>query len=190
MKQLKWTTVQRRIGDLVPQADNYKKLSEDRKQKLIESLQKFGIVDIPVIDFDNTVISGHQRLVSLIAMGKEDDIIDVRYPNRKLTKAELKEYTIIANKQYGEIDFDMLQEYVADVDLDIDMLEIDFSKADSIIEEETTVAPPKKSETVELKPFKETLVLLSFPPENLLEIQPYLEELKKFSFVQFDQTSI
>ena len=109
MLKLNWTTVQRRVGDLIPNPENYKKLSETKKKKLIASLEKFGLVDIPVIDFDDVLISGHQRLVCLIVMDRENEIIDVRYPNRKLTKEELKEYTLIANQQYGDIDFDLLE---------------------------------------------------------------------------------
>lgn len=32
MKQLEWETVQCRVSDLIPQADNYKKISESRKK--------------------------------------------------------------------------------------------------------------------------------------------------------------
>lgn len=198
MKQLSWTTVQMKVKDLVPQADNYKKLSESKKQKLIESLEKFGIVDIPVIDFDNTLVSGHQRLICLIAMGKEDDIVDVRKPNRKLTKQELKEYTLIANTQYGDIDFDLLENYMADVNINLESMGIDLSAVSDFVEtvhQESTGGgmvekkEKKDPETKELKPFKMVHVLLSFPPEKILEISEYLEKIMEKDFVEYDQIS-
>lgn len=199
MKKLEWTTVKRKVSDLVPQIDNYKSISENRKQKLIQSLEKFGLVDIPVIDRNNTVISGHQRLVCLIVMGKEDEIIDVRYPSRKLTKQELKEYTIIANKEFGEINFDKLSLYVEDIETSLlDDLDINYDNVIISIEKTTpdqvresmNPASTHKQENIELKPFKEVLVLLSFPPEKLIFLSQSLEEIKKLEFVEYDQISI
>lgn len=200
MKPLVWTTEIRNVSELLPQADNYKKLSEHKKKKLIESLQKFNLVDLPVIDFDNTLISGHQRLVCLISMGKGDENIEVRFPNRKLTKKELKEYTLIANSQYGEIDFDMLQEYVQDVDLDLGDFGLDFGKieignSDKSISEinddlnEPEIDPKHEKQTINLKPFKQVHVLLSFTPENLIDVQEYLEKIKSLPFVEYEQIS-
>jgi hypothetical protein len=194
MEQLKWITVQRKVCDLIPNPENYKKLSETKKKKLIASLEKFGLVDIPVIDFDEMLLSGHQRLVCLIVMERENEVIDVRYPNRKLTKEELKEYTLIANQQYGDVDFDMLDIFLADVDLDLDNLGIDMTGFNSTMESITKemVSEPKEkkvAETKELRPFKRVHVLLSFPPEKIIELQQLLEKIMAFDFVEYDQIS-
>ena len=194
MLKINWTTVQRRVGDLIPNPENYKKLSETKKKKLIASLEKFGLVDIPVIDFDDVLISGHQRLVCLIVMDRENEIIDVRYPNRKLTKEELKEYTLIANQQYGDIDFDLLDSFLADVNLDLDNLGVDMSSFNHAVEQvirEISIEPKetKVAETKELKPFKRVHVLLSFPPEKIIELQSLLEKIMAFDFVEYDQIS-
>jgi hypothetical protein len=84
--------------------------------KMIESLQKFNLVDLPVIDSDNTVISGHQRLRALQAIGRGEEVIDVRMPNRKLTDKEVKEYNLLANTHFGEFDFEALELDFMDVD--------------------------------------------------------------------------
>ena len=117
MKKLKWTTRQRKVNDLVPMDANPRKISGARRMKLIESLQKFDLVDIPVIDFDNTVISGHQRLRALQAVGRGGETIDVRYPNRKLTEQERKQYNLLANQHFGEWDEDLLREFMVDLDM-------------------------------------------------------------------------
>ena len=151
-------------------------------------------MDIPVIDFDDVLISGHQRLVCLIVMDRENEIIDVRYPNRKLTKEELKEYTLIANQQYGDIDFDLLDSFLADVNLDLDNLGVDMSSFNHAVEQvtrEISIEPKEKkvAETKELKPFKRVHVLLSFPPEKIIELQSLLEKIMAFDFVEYDQIS-
>lgn len=46
MKKLEWTTVQRRVNDLVPLEINPRKISEAKRMKMIESLQRFGLVDM------------------------------------------------------------------------------------------------------------------------------------------------
>lgn len=198
MKKLERVTVKRKVCELIPQVDNYKKITESKKKKLIASLEKFGVVDIPVIDFDGTLISGHQRLICLIAMDKENDVIDVRYPNRKLSKEELKEYTMIANTQYGDIDFDMLDNYLKDVTIDLQSIGVDLSNVTDFMETvhkesigDTTFSRPEKKtpESKELKPFKAVHVLISFPPEKIIELQEHLEKIMAFDFVEYDQIS-
>jgi len=67
-------------------------------------------MSIPVIDADNTIISGHQRMKLMQALGRGEEVIDVRVPNRKLTDDELKEANLRENKNLGEWDFDLLAE--------------------------------------------------------------------------------
>jgi DNA modification methylase len=113
---LEFKTVQRTVNDLIPLDINPRKITEARRMKMIESLQKFNLVDLPVIDSDNTVISGHQRLRALQAIGRGDEVIDVRMPNRKLTDKEVKEYNLLANTHFGEFDFEALELDFMDVD--------------------------------------------------------------------------
>lgn len=75
MKKLAWTTVQRRVNDLMPLDINPRKISEAKRMKMIESLQRFNLVDIPTVDFDNTIISGHQRLRAMQAIGRGEEMI-------------------------------------------------------------------------------------------------------------------
>jgi len=63
------------------------------------------------IDTDNTIVAGHQRVRAMIAMGKQNEEIEVRVPERKLTPQEFKQYLLISNKVTGEFDEDMLAEF-------------------------------------------------------------------------------
>lgn len=115
---LEWHTEQRRVNDLLPLEINPRKISEARRMKMIESLQRFNLVDIPVVDFDGTIISGHQRMRALQAIGRGEEVIDVRMPNRQLTEKERKEYNVLANTHFGEFDLELFDEHFGDVVLD------------------------------------------------------------------------
>ena len=96
---------------------NPRKISVEKKQKLIESIDKFDLVEIPAVDLDMTIIGGNQRVAALILLNRGDEEIDVRYPNRKLTDKELKEYAIISNTHAGEFDFELLDLEFGDINI-------------------------------------------------------------------------
>ena len=114
---LEWSTVQRKVKDLIPYEYNPRILTPEKKEKLRISLEKFNLAEIPAINTDNVLIAGHQRIIVLIEIGRGDDIIDVRIPNRPLTEQEFKEYNITSNVQTGEWDPEILNAIFGDIDL-------------------------------------------------------------------------
>jgi DNA modification methylase len=108
MDRLKWTTVKRKIKDLIPYEFNPRQMTNEQVESLKESLNKFDLVEIPAIDVDNKIIAGHQRLKIMMMLNREDEEIDVRIPNRKLTDDEFREYNIRSNKNTADWDLDML----------------------------------------------------------------------------------
>lgn len=114
---LKWTTVQRKVSELLPCDFNPRTVTQEEQDKLIASLEKFGLVDIPVIDFDEVIISGHRRAEGLYFLGKADELIDCRFPNRKLTEEEFKEYMLIANSHAGEYDSAKIKMFFSEIDM-------------------------------------------------------------------------
>ena len=116
-KKLEWLTEKRKVNDLLPLDINPRKISEAKKQQLIKSIEKFNLAEIPAINKDNTIISGHQRIKALQLIGRGEEMIDVRVPNRQLTRKEVKEYAIISNTHAGEFDFEILEVEFADVEL-------------------------------------------------------------------------
>ena len=110
LEPLEWHTEQRRIQDLVPWNKNPRRMTEKQASDLRTSLERLNLMSIPVIDADNTIISGHQHMKIMQALGRGEEVIDVRVPNRKLTDDELKEANLRENKNLGEWDFDLLAE--------------------------------------------------------------------------------
>ncbi|PJJ59435.1 DNA modification methylase [Hymenobacter chitinivorans] len=105
---LKWSTQERRVRDLVPMDYNPRILTEEGRQRLTNSILKFNLAEIPAINADNLVLAGHQRLAVLVDLGRGDERIDVRVPNRLLTKAEVDEYNVTSNVGAGQWDYQSL----------------------------------------------------------------------------------
>jgi hypothetical protein len=117
MEQLEWKTEKRKVNDLLPFEINPRKISDEKRQQLIRSLEKFNLAEIPAINKDGIVISGNQRIKALQMIGRGEELIDVRVPNRQLTEAEVKEYNLISNTHAGEWDFEMLELEFSDINL-------------------------------------------------------------------------
>jgi hypothetical protein len=96
---------------------NPRKSSDEQKKNLRASLIKFGLAEIPVIDIDNTIIAGHDRIRDLKQRSKGATLIDVRVPNRALTEDERKRYNVLSNVDYGIWDDEKLNKYFGQKDL-------------------------------------------------------------------------
>lgn len=101
-------TEQRKVSDLIPYEKNPRFLTPEQEIQLTESLQKFSLAEIPVINTDNKLIAGHQRIKILLKLGRGDELIDVRVPNRTLSQKEFDEYNIRSNANTGSWDVEML----------------------------------------------------------------------------------
>jgi ParB-like chromosome segregation protein Spo0J len=94
---LEWRNEKRKVKDLVPYEFNPRRLTEERKQLLINSIEKFNLAEVPAVNTDNVIIAGHQRVKVLMELGRGEESIDVRVPNRSLTEKEFKEYNLTSN---------------------------------------------------------------------------------------------
>lgn len=151
MEKLTWRTEKRKFSELLPYKYNPRILTEKRKEILMNSIDKFGFVEIPAINLDNTLLAGHQRTVAMIALGRGDEEVDVRIPNRMLTEQEVKEYNVQSNVSIGYWDQEMLENLFSDLDLakiglDLSKIEIPDDIKPFKIEEEKdfVVRIPKK----------------------------------------------
>lgn len=118
MTKLEWHTEKRVVKQLIPYKSNPRTLLDSHGEKLKESISKLGLAEIPAIDIDNTIVAGHMRMKAMIALGRGEEEIDVRIPNRKLTKKEFTEYNLISNVPAGEWDFNLLKDIDTTILLD------------------------------------------------------------------------
>ena len=133
---MEWTTQRRKLSDLIPTSYNPRTLTKPQQDELKKSLERFGLVEIPVINTDNQLLAGHQRTKVLLLLHGKDYEIDVRVPEKKLTKKQCDEYLLRSNKTTGQWDFDKLVESFGEEDL----LDFGFEKWEFGIAPENEVA--------------------------------------------------
>lgn len=105
-KQMKWKLEKRSINDLMSHPKNARILSEHDAKHLGESLDKFGLIDKPVINKNGTIIGGHQRVKVLKTRNTQE--VECWVPSRNLSNAEVEELNIRLNRNNGDWDWDKL----------------------------------------------------------------------------------
>lgn len=157
MQKLSWHTVEKKISDLVPNIRNARIMSHKQMEDLKQSLLKFDLVELPVADADMTLLAGHQRLVAMKLLGRQNETIPVRVPNRKLTKKEADRYLLSSNRIHGDFDWEKLAE-----NFDVDtLLSSGFDNADiAHVFGELEVEDDDFDEEIELKKIKVPTVML------------------------------
>jgi ParB-like chromosome segregation protein Spo0J len=106
MTTITWRIEKRKISDLKDYHKNARVLSTDQAAQLKASLERFGLIDKPIINTDNTIIGGHQRKSVLKKMGYKE--IECSVPDRTLTDEEVEELNVRHNKNHGSWDYDIL----------------------------------------------------------------------------------
>lgn len=153
---LEWYTTKRKVSDLVPCDFNPRTITPEDLERLKKSLEKFNLVEIPVIDFDGVLLAGHQRVAVLFTLGRNEEEIDVRIPNRKLTEDEFKEYMLRSNIHNGDFDWSKIEEFFQDIDLEGIGIDVnafsDFLKENAFVPDEEEgdfdPEPPLEPKTV------------------------------------------
>ena len=126
--KLEWSTEKRRVNDLLPYSKNPRSISDKQMNDLKKSLRRFNLVEIPAIDKDGKILAGHQRIRALQILERGEEMIEVRVPNRKLTKKEYEQYLITSNAVTGSWNFEMLKDFDLDMLLDIGFDQVELSK--------------------------------------------------------------
>lgn len=101
-----WHLEKRKISDLKEFAKNPRKITKTQFDHIKASIEKFGLIDKPFINTDNTIIGGHQRLRILQRLGYDE--LEVQVPNRSLTEKEVEELNYRHNENSGDWDYDIL----------------------------------------------------------------------------------
>ena len=108
MTKINWTLQTFRLDELTDYYKNPRSLSEKEFKQLKTSLDKFGMIDKPIVNLDaaHTIIGGHQRKRILETEGAQE--IECWVPDRELSEKEVEELNIRLNKNTGSWDFDVL----------------------------------------------------------------------------------
>jgi DNA modification methylase len=146
---IKWTTEKRKVSDLKAYDNNPRQITDVMFEKLKDSINTLGYVELIAINTDNTIVAGHMRVKALIALGRGEEIVEVRVPERKLTKEEFEKYLLVSNKVTGAWDYDKLancfdNEFLFDAGFEPSELGMDIDDSE---EEEDIIEPPVTPKT-------------------------------------------
>lgn len=113
--------IEMRAGDIKTGFGNPRKITQKKKQELERSLEMLGDFGVFVIDQDNNIIAGNQRLE--IIKGKDPDTMLCCKKLFGYTEGELKAINIKDNTHAGEWDIDLLADWTSDLVVDLDIKE-------------------------------------------------------------------
>jgi ParB-like chromosome segregation protein Spo0J len=176
------------LSKLNPAPYNPRTITPAELAKLTRSIEEFGIVEPLVVNRDMTIIGGHKRLKAVQSLGRAEIpciVVDLPKNKEKLLNLAL-------NRIGGDFDEALLSALLADLsatpDIALDLSGFDDGELSKMISR--AAAPsPLIHEDRPLRPFCKTHILLSFPPERLLDIQPYLTQILAIPGVEYEQGS-
>ncbi|MCF7815759.1 MAG: DNA modification methylase [Candidatus Pacebacteria bacterium] len=153
-QKLVWRTERRKVKDLIRYEKNPRKLSDTQLDGLKRSLKKFNIAELPCMNTDGTLVAGNQRVLALSLLGREEELIEVRVPNRPLTEAEFRDYLLTSNRSGGSWDFEKL---AAEFNLE-ELLTSGFDSIDlsNIFDDNLEIVDDEFDEAKELEEAQET----------------------------------
>lgn len=156
--KLEWRTERRKVKDLIRYEKNPRILSATQLEGLKRSLKKFNIAELPCINTDGVLIAGNQRVLALSLLGRDEEEIEIRVPNRALSEAEFKDYLLTSNRSGGSFDFEKL---AADFDID-ELLTAGFDSLDlsNIFDDNLEVTDDDYNEEKEIKEARKTDIKL------------------------------
>ena len=137
------TSIKRmKLADLIPTENNPRQIKKDDFERLKKSVQSFPqMLDIReiVVDEDNRILGGHQRVKALLANGEKEVNVKVV---EGLSEEEKREFVIRDNIQNGEWDFDALANEWDDLPLDDWGIDLPIADIEEEIVEDEAPEPP------------------------------------------------
>lgn len=101
-----WALKELNIKDLKNHSKNPRQITKEQMRHLEVLIEKFGLIDKPIVNADFTIIGGHQRLRIL----KKNKIktVECWVPDRILAQEDINHLCIGLNLNQGSWDFDIL----------------------------------------------------------------------------------
>jgi len=153
-RKLEWHTERRKVKDLIRYEKNPRTLSPLQLNGLKRSLRKFNLAELPAINTDGTLVAGNQRVLALSLIGRDEEEIEIRIPNRKLTDKEFRDYLLTSNRSGADWDWAKLAE---DFDLG-ELMTSGFNDADlsTIFDDHLEILDDEMDEEKEVERAKDT----------------------------------
>lgn len=135
-----WSLRTVKVKELKGMTKNPRRMTSEQRNHLKLSMDRFGLIDKPVVNLDNQIIGGHQRIRILKADGKKE--IECWIPSQMLSEKQVEELCLRMNKNTGEWDWDSLANSFEVPDL----LEWGFNVEDLGLGSDEEIKPIKKKD--------------------------------------------
>lgn len=117
MSERKIESVEMRAGDIKFGFGNPRKIGKKNREALARSLEEYGNFGIFVIDEDDNVIAGNQRLAIIAENSPDEKVLCKRLVGYSV--AEKRAINIKDNTHAGDWDLEMLADWTADLNVDL-----------------------------------------------------------------------
>lgn len=154
---IKWNLETISLKLIKPNPKNPRKISKEQQQHLQNLIEKFGLIDKPILNKDLSLIGGHQRIKILKKMKEKE--VECWVPDVQLEQEDIDHLCVGLNLNQGSFDYDILaNEFDA-----LKLLEWGFTEEQLIgsfkeieeitsTEEESEILEPAKDEDAITKP--------------------------------------
>lgn len=112
---VKWSLVEIPIKSLKEHPKNPRQIGKEQFARLGNLIDRFGLIDKPIVNSDMTLIGGHQRIKYL--KKQKVKVVECWISDRLLDEKEVEELMIGVNKIHGQFDFDILANQFDPIDL-------------------------------------------------------------------------
>jgi len=172
---INWTLTTLKIKDLKPHPSNPRILTKHAADNLQASIDCFGLVEKPIVNLDNIIIGGHQR-ISLLKKQKIKQV-ECWIPDRLLDETEVNELMIRLNKNTGAWDWDILSNQFEMEDLSQwGFTDSDFIGRD-IAESNSDINLPNSNEDKQQKDSSDTIVKVRCLVDDCEYVREVIEKL-------------
>ncbi len=117
MKEKKIEVVELKVSELKNDFGNPRKINKKKLDELEQSLDTYGDFGLILVDENNNIIAGNQRVSVLKNKDEDTKVLCKRLIG--YTEAELRAINIKDNTHNGEWDLDLLADWTADLNLDL-----------------------------------------------------------------------
>jgi DNA modification methylase len=155
-----WTLQEIPLKDLKNHPKNPRQIGKEQFQRLGNLINKFGLIDKPIVNHDYTIIGGHQRVKYFKSQKAKK--VECWVADRQLSDEEIDELCIGLNLHQGTWDYDIMANQWDPIDLlkyglTEKQLLGDSTEAENIAEQ---LASDDPEEEIELKEEKDAITKL------------------------------
>ena len=100
--------VYKHVDEIIPYANNPRNISQNAIDKVASSIKNFGFKNPVIIDKDNEIVAGHNRILAAKKLGMEE-VPTIKVDD--LTETQIKAFRIADNKtsEFAEWDMELLE---------------------------------------------------------------------------------